>query len=153
MKKSAGILAWHKDKGSVKVLLVHPGGPFYVKKDAGAWSIPKGEYEDSEDALAAAKREFREELGMEISGAFVPLTPIKQKGGKMVNAWAVKGYVDVTNFVSNTFSMEWPPRTSRTMEYPEVDKAEWFTIEEARGKINQGQLPLLEELEQKIVSG
>jgi predicted NUDIX family NTP pyrophosphohydrolase len=150
MKKSAGILAWHNEHGTVKVLLVHPGGPFYARKDNGAWSIPKGEYVDGEEPLAAAKREFAEELGMEISGTFTELSPVKLKSGKMVFAWAVETFLDMAHFKSNTFSMEWPPRTGKTQEFPEVDKAEWFTITEAKAKINAGQAPLLDELQEKI---
>src|SRR4051812_35902363 len=130
VKESAGILAWRKEGGVMQVLLVHPGGPFFVKKDEGAWSIPKGECEVDEDRLAAAKREFEEELGTAITGAFTGLTPVKQKGGKVVHAWAVETAINIEGFRSNTFTLEWPPRSGKMKEYPEVDKAEWFTVDE-----------------------
>ena len=150
-KTSAGILAWCKAHGTLEVLLVHPGGPFFSKKDAGAWSIPKGEYNEPEDPLTTARREFAEELGTEINGEFMPLTPIKQKSGKIVCAWAVEADMDITGFISNTFMLEWPPKSGKMQEFPEVDKAEWFTISKAKEKINAAQVALLEELESKLI--
>lgn len=131
---------------SIDVLLVHPGGPFWAKKDAGAWSIPKGEYEPDEEALSAARKEFKEETGFDADGDFIPLAPIKQKGGKIVSAWAVEGSVDADAIQSNTFSMEWPPKSGRQAEFPEVDRAAWFGPAEARLKINSGQAPLVDDL-------
>jgi predicted NUDIX family NTP pyrophosphohydrolase len=144
-KKSAGLLLFRRRDG-LEVLLVHPGGPLWAKKDEGAWSIPKGEIEDGEDPLLAARREFEEELGSPVIGDFVTLAPIRQASGKLVYAWAVEAEFDPTTFRSGTFSMEWPPRSGRQQDFPEVDRAEWFTIEEARRKINTGQVPLLDEL-------
>jgi len=145
-KRSAGILAYRYHQSNIQVLLVHPGGPFFAKKDVGVWSIPKGEYEDDEDPLAAAQREFMEEVGMPVAGDFRPLTPVKLKSGKVITAWAVEADLDVPGFVSNTFEMEWPPKSGKMIEIPEVDKAEWMDIATARQKINAGQVPLLTEL-------
>ena len=145
-KKSAGLLVYHIEQEITKVLLVHPGGPFFVKKDIGSWSIPKGEFEDTEDALAAAKREFTEELGIAIEGIFHPLTPIKQKSGKMVYAWAIDGAPDISAFKSNTFTIQWPPGSEKLQEFPEIDKAEWFSVDAAKEKINSAQVSFLEEL-------
>jgi predicted NUDIX family NTP pyrophosphohydrolase len=127
---------------------VHPGGPLWAKKDEGAWSIPKGEIEDGEDPLLAARREFEEELGSPVTGDFVTLTPIRQASGKLVYAWAVEADFDPSTFTSGKFSMEWPPRSGRRQEFPEVDRAEWFPIDAARVKINPGQKPLLVQLAQ-----
>jgi len=143
---SGGILAWRREKGVLKVLLVHPGGPFFIKKDEGAWSIPKGAGEEGEGMLTAARREFAEELGMEITGDFIALAPVKQKGGKVVYAWAVETNSDVRAFKSNTFSMEWPPRSGKMQEFPEVDMAEWFAVDEAKKKINAAQVAFIDEL-------
>lgn len=131
----------------MEVFLVHPGGPFWVRKDEGAWSIPKGEYETGEDPLEVAKREFQEETGFRAAGEFVPLSPRKQGGGKVVSAWAVEGDCDASAVKSNLFSIEWPPRSGRQKEFPEVDRAGWFTIAEAREKILKGQAGFLEELD------
>ena len=128
-------------------MLVHPGGPFWVKKDAGAWSIPKGEFSAEEDPLVAAKREFKEETGFELDGSFLPLTPIKQKSGKIIQVWALEGEIDPAVITSNTFSLEWPPRSGRQQEFPEVDRAGWFPLDQAREKIVPGQLGFLQELE------
>jgi len=147
-RRSAGLLLYRRPAGGLEVLLVHPGGPFWQKKDLGAWSIPKGEFADGEDALAAARREFREEMGREVAGPFAPLTSVKQPGGKIVHAWAVEGDFDPRLLTSNTFSLEWPPRSGRHQEFPEVDRAAWFDLDEARRRINRGQAPLLDELEQ-----
>lgn len=146
MKRSAGILLHRTRGGLVEVLLVHPGGPFWAKKDAGAWTIPKGELEDGEDALAAAKRELKEETGLEVSGEPVALAPVRQRGGKTVHAWASEGDCDPRAIASTTFLMEWPPKSGRMQAFPEVDRAQWFPVEEARVKINPGQAPLLDEL-------
>jgi predicted NUDIX family NTP pyrophosphohydrolase len=146
-KESAGILLYRRCGGTPEVLLVHPGGPFWAKKDLGAWSIPKGELAPGEDALTRAKTEFEEETGMALEGVFVPLPPCRQAGGKRVQAWAVEGDLDPASVRSNTFLLEWPPRSGRQQEFPEVDRAEWFDLATARTKINPGQIPLLEELE------
>ncbi len=149
-KNSAGILL-HRLRGSgIEVFLVHPGGPFWATKDAGAWSIPKGEFEAGEDPLEAAKREFKEETGFAVEGNFIELTPVKQPGGKVVYAWAVMGDCEADSIKSNTFSLEWPPRSGKRKEFPEVDRAGWFTPEVAREKILKGQLNFLEELKRKI---
>jgi predicted NUDIX family NTP pyrophosphohydrolase len=147
IKLSAGILLHRQRGGAVQVFLVHPGGPFWAKKDAGAWSIPKGEFEEDDDPLETAKREFLEETGSPVSGVFLPLTPRRQKSGKLVHAWAVEGDIDPATIRSNTFSMEWPPRSGNQREFPEVDRGEWFTIPAARGKLQEGQIGFLDELE------
>ena len=149
-KRSAGILMYRQGNGYVEVLLVHPGGPFWAKKDEGAWSIPKGEYADDEDALAAAKREFAEELGTEVDGEFAELGEVKQASGKIVTAWAVKGDLDATAIRSNMFEVEWPPRSGTMRTFPEVDRAEWFRLPDARVKILGAQSALLNRLERKI---
>lgn len=148
-KKSAGVLVYRKAGRSVEVLLVHPGGPFWAKKDDGAWSIPKGEFEEGEDPLAAAKREFQEETSFAIDGVFEALDPVKQPGGKIVYAWSVQGDMDASAIRSNTFSLEWPPRSGKTREFLEVDRAEWFSLAQAQKKILKGQLPLLKQLQEK----
>lgn len=140
---------YRKRNNVLEVFLVHPGGPFFVKKDAGVWSIPKGEIDEGEDHLAAAKREFEEETGCRPEGTFVPLAPVKQKSGKIVLSWSVEGDCDAESVTSNTFSMEWPPKSGRMREFPEVDRAAWFTIGEAKQKINPAQAPLLNELMSK----
>jgi predicted NUDIX family NTP pyrophosphohydrolase len=147
-KESAGILMYRRRNSTLEVLLVHPGGPYWAKKDAGAWSIPKGEFSEKEDRFSAAKREFKEETGIFPEGNFVALAPVRQPGGKVVYAWAVKGDCDAETIVSNTFSMEWPPRSGKYQEFPEVDRAEWFTMNIAKKKILKGQVSLLEELSQ-----
>ena len=134
------------------MFLVHPGGPFWAKKDLGAWSIPKGEFEPGESPLDAARREFREEVGQDIDGDFVALAPVKQKGGKLVQAWAVAGEVDAERIVSNLCEIEWPPRSGRRLTIPEVDRAAWFPIDEARSRINPAQVALLDELA-RLVGG
>jgi predicted NUDIX family NTP pyrophosphohydrolase len=150
-KLSAGILLYRVRSGAPEVFLVHPGGPFWTKKDAGAWSIPKGEFEEGDDPLETARREFLEETGSPVSGGFVALTPLKQKSGKLVHAWAAEGDIDAASIRSNTFSMEWPPRSGKQQEFPEVDRGEWFSIPAAREKLHQGQLGFLDELESKIL--
>lgn len=154
-RQSAGILLYHMPKaGPLKVLLVHPGGPYFKDKDTGAWSIPKGEFTADEAPLAAAIREFQEELGQPVpSTDFHALTPVKQKAGKIVHAWAACGYCEVSNFQSNTFRIEYPYKSGRWITVPEVDKAEWFTPEEARLKINEAQAALISELEALLRAG
>ena len=147
--KSAGIIAYRK-RGELEVLLVHPGGPFWRNKDLGAWSIPKGEYADGEDAEIAARREFAEELGFELSMPLTSLGQVKQRGGKVVTAFAAEFDVDLRSIRSNTFEMEWPPRSGKRQTFPEVDRAEWFTLAEAHEKINAGQRPLLERLAELV---
>ena len=150
MKKSAGLLLFREGAGRLEVLLVHPGGPFWAKKDAGAWSIPKGEIGEGEDPLAAAKREFEEETGTRPAGEAVALESRRQAGGKLVHAWAMRGDLDPGAVKSTTFSLEWPPRSGRRQEFPEVDRAAWFTLDEAREKILKGQAPFLDDLEQIV---
>jgi predicted NUDIX family NTP pyrophosphohydrolase len=146
-RTSAGLLLYRRAAGAIEVLLVHPGGPLWAKKDLGVWSIPKGEIEPAEDPLTAARREFREETGFTAHGPFVPLAPRIQRSGKIVSAWAVEGDGDPARLVSGTFSMEWPPRSGERREFPEVDRAAWFGIPEARRRIVSGQAGLLDELE------
>lgn len=150
MRTSAGIVLYRKKNNSIEVFLVHPGGPFWKGKEKGAWSIPKGEFTEGEDALTVAKREFNEETGQTVDGDFTELAPIKQKGGKMVYAWAVEGDADAENIVSNTFKTEWPYKSGKWITIPEVDKAGWFGIEEAKEKINAAQVELIEELVTKL---
>lgn len=150
MKKSAGILLFRRLNNKIEFFLVHPGGPFWKNKDEGAWTIPKGEMEEEEDGLATAKREFKEETGIEIDGNFRELTPIKQKAGKMVYAWAIEGNIDANNITSNSFKLEWPPKSGKWINVPEVDKAGWFSIEESKQKINPAQIPLINELSELI---
>ena len=145
-RQSAGLLMYRRRDDRVEVFLVHPGGPFWARKDQGAWSIPKGEFGDEEDPLAAAQREFEEETGFSAAGEFTPLEPVKQSGGKVVHAWACAGDCNPTAIRSNTFSMEWPPRSGKQQQFSEVDRAAWFTFEQARDKILKSQLPLLEQL-------
>ena len=151
-KKSAGILPYRYRNDRLEVLLVHPGGPFWKNKDLGAWSIAKGEYEDNEDPLDAAVREFFEETGHRPSGPFLPLEPRRQPSGKLVHAWATESDWDLSGLVSNTFSMEWPKGSGRIREFPEVDRAEWFDIAEARRRIRPAQQGFLEELSEKLSS-
>jgi predicted NUDIX family NTP pyrophosphohydrolase len=145
--KSAGILMYKRAADGISVLLVHPGGPFWKKRDAGAWSIPKGEYADGEQAEAAARREFAEELGREIQGPLEPLGEIRQKAGKVVVAFAAESDFDTAGFTSNVFEIEWPPRSGRRQSFPEIDRAEWFALPMAREKIIPAQRPLLDRLE------
>jgi predicted NUDIX family NTP pyrophosphohydrolase len=145
-KQSAGILLYRKINSELQVFLVHPGGPFFKNKDEGSWSVPKGEFWEDEDPLAAAKREFEEETGHSIDGEFISLTPIKQKGGKTVQAWAVEGDIDHQSIKSNSFEIEWPPSSGRQQSFPEIDRAEWFDVDVAQIKINPAQAALLVEL-------
>ena len=151
-KQSAGILLYRMRDGIPEVFLVHPGGPFWARKDAGAWSIPKGEFEGGDDPLEAARREFLEETGSPIDGTFAALAPLKQRSGKAVHAWAVRGDIDASCIKSNSFSMEWPPHSGNQQEFPEVDKGGWFTITAAREKILAGQRGFLDELERMLGS-
>ena len=145
-KNSAGILMYRRRQGIVEVLLAHMGGPYWAKKDLGAWSIPKGEYSPGEDPLAAARREFEEETGISVSGEFTALIPIKQSGGKIVQIWALEGDCDASSIRSNTFMMEWPPRSGRQQSFPEIDRAEWFTLDIAKEKVTKGQRGFIEQL-------
>ncbi|QQL50641.1 NUDIX domain-containing protein [Mucilaginibacter ginkgonis] len=146
MKQSAGILVYRHEHKELQVFLVHPGGPFWAKKDNGAWSVPKGEFLSDEDPLAAAKREFKEETGQPINGEFKQLTPVRLASGKIVHCWAVEGDVDADNIVSNVFDIEWPPRSGKKISIPEVDRAEWFDMETAKLKINKAQVGFIVEL-------
>jgi predicted NUDIX family NTP pyrophosphohydrolase len=150
---SAGLLMYRIRDNAIQVLLVHPGGPFWKNRDEGAWSIPKGEPEADEELLDCAQREFEEELGLKPHGPYLPLDPIQQKGGKIVHAWAFEGNCDPSAIRSNTFAVEWPPRSGRFRSYPEVDRAEFFDLDTGRKKINQAQAALLDQLEQQITGG
>lgn len=145
-KKSAGLLMFRIRGGELELFLVHPGGPFWSKKDLGSWSIPKGEYSEAEDPLAAAKREFFEETGFEAKGDFLELEPIRQPSGKTISAWAFAGDCDAADVTSNTFSLEWPPKSGKTVEFPEVDRAGWFDLELSRQKLLKGQLGIIDAL-------
>jgi predicted NUDIX family NTP pyrophosphohydrolase len=151
-RRSAGLLMYRIKDGATQVLLAHPGGPYFVKKDDGAWSIPKGEPDTEEDLLITAQREFEEETGVKPTGPFIPLKPVKQKGGKIVHAWAIEGDCDPATIQSNTFTMEWPPRSGQQQAFPEVDRAEWFDLATAKRKAKSGQVGLIDELEM-ILSG
>jgi predicted NUDIX family NTP pyrophosphohydrolase len=144
-KQSAGIVLY-RFGDEPEFFLVHPGGPFWAKKDAGAWSIPKGEFVADDDPLECARREFEEETGSPVTGRFMKLTPVKIRSGKIIHAWAVEGNIDHTRIRSNMCQFEWPPRSGRMIMIPEVDKGGWFKAAEARIKMNAGQLPLIEEL-------
>lgn len=147
-KQSAGLLVYRVREGIPEVFLVHPGGPFWVKKDAAAWSIPKGEFEDGEDPLATARREFTEETGLRVpDGELTQLTPVTQPSRKKVHAWFLAGDVDASAVRSNTFELEWPPKSGKTKEFPEVDRACWCSLSEAKTKLHKGQVPLVEQLE------
>ena len=150
MKQSAGILAYRRKGKNIEVFLVHPGGPFWKNKDQHAWSVPKGEFTQEEIPFEAAKREFREETGFSTDGRFIELQPVKQPGGKLVYVWAVEADLNPAYIKSNTFTLEWPPRSGKTIEVPEADKAAWFPLETARQKIHKGQVPILEQLAFKL---
>ncbi len=152
-KKSAGILLYRLKNGSPEVFLVHPGGPFFIKKDEGVWSIPKGEYDDSEEPLAAAKREFLEETGVKVDGDFIALTPVRLKSGKAVIAFALESDIDASQIKSNLFEMVWPPKSGKMKSFPEIDKGEWFNIPIAKQKINPAQNALIVELLSMITPG
>jgi len=146
-KKAAGILLYRKKGLSLEVFLIHPGGPFWAKKDESSWSIPKGEFLENEDPLTAAKREFQEETGFEAEGPFVSIGYIKQSSGKTVHAWACEGDLDASAIQSNSFSLEWPPHSGKFQDFPEADRAEWFSLDMARKKILKVQMPFLKNLE------
>jgi predicted NUDIX family NTP pyrophosphohydrolase len=145
-KRSAGLLMFRQSTGAPEVFLVHPGGPIWAAKDGGAWTIPKGEYLPPEDPLAAARREFAEETSFEAKGEFLDLGEVRQKSGKIVSAWAFRGDCDPTELKSNTCEIEWPPRSGRRLEIPEIDRGRWFSIPEARRYIREEQQPLLDKL-------
>jgi predicted NUDIX family NTP pyrophosphohydrolase len=149
MRQSAGILLFRRIHERLEFFLVHPGGPFWQNKDAGAWTIPKGEFTD-EEPLVAAKREFQEETGSAVKGPFIPLTTVRQKAGKVVHAWATEGDIDPLTIVSNTFRAEWPYKSGQWKSYPEVDKAGWFSFDKACEKINPAQVAFLEELCERL---
>jgi len=149
-KTSAGILLFRQRSSGVEVMLVHPGGPFWAKKDEGAWSLPKGLADEGEDLIAAARREFFEETGATVSGAFIDLGAHKQPGGKTVVAFGCEGDFDPASLSSNLFSMEWPPRSGKSAEFPEVDKAGWFELNEAMKKVTKGQRPIIAALAERL---
>ena len=149
-KRSAGLLMYRRRNSALEVFLVHPGCHFWAKKDLGAWSIPKGEYLDDEEPVAVAQREFKEETGFAPGNPLLELGSVKQSGGKLVSAWAFAGDCDPQNLQSNTFTMEWPPRSGRKIEVPEVDRGAWFSIREARSKLLPGQCPFLDRLMEKV---
>lgn len=149
-KHSAGLLLYRQKRGQTEIFLVHPGGPFWARKDEGSWSIPKGELEESEDPLEAAQREFREETGSSVTGEFLRLASVRQPSGKIVHAWAVEGDFDPATIQSNTFSMEWPRASGKMANFPEVDRAEWFSFERASRQILKGQRPFLDQLQQLL---
>ncbi|HEV8016633.1 MAG TPA: NUDIX domain-containing protein [Stellaceae bacterium] len=149
-KESAGLLLYRVTNGALEVFLVHPGGPFWKKKDEGAWSIPKGEPQPGEDPLATAIREFGEETAATPAGDFHALPAVRQAGGKLVRAWAVEGDLDPRSLVSNEFEMEWPPRSGKRAHFPEVDRGAWFALDDARSRINQGQIALLDALQARL---
>ena len=150
-KRSAGIIVFRFARRSLEILLIHPGGPFWGKKDEGSWSIPKGIYENDEEPLTAARREFQEETGFIADGEFLELGTFTQPSGKTISAWALLGDFDTNKFESNTFSMEWPPKSGRMQEFSEADRAGWFEINEARRKITKGQLPIIEMLVKRLI--
>ncbi|GAA4779156.1 NUDIX domain-containing protein [Olivibacter ginsenosidimutans] len=151
MKQSAGILLYRKNETTVEFFLVHPGGPFFVRKQEGYWTIPKGEFTAGEEPLHAAIREFQEETGFLLSGDFMPLNPIIQKGGKKVYCWLLEKNIDAKRIKSNTFEITWPPKSGRVQTYPEIDQAAWFTIDQAKVMINEKQVSLLEEARKFII--
>lgn len=151
-QQSAGLLLYRIGKDGLEIFLVHPGGPYWAKKDFGSWSIPKGEF-DREDSLVAAKREFQEETGLPApEGEYIPLTPVRQKGGKTIHAWGAEGEIEAERIRSNSFEMEWPPRSGVRQSFPEIDRGAWFPLETALGKINPGQAGLVRELAEKLTS-
>ena len=151
-RKSAGLLLYRHRGDTVQVFLVHPGGPLWANGDTGSWSIPKGEFGPDEEPLAAAKREFEEETGFKLEGRFTALTPVRQRNNKVVYAWAIKGDCDAALVQSNTFPLEWPPHSGITREFPEIDRAAWFSLAAAKQKIFNGQVGLLNELERILTS-
>ena len=151
IKRSAGILMYRRRPGGIEIFLIHPGGPLWAKKDDGAWSIPKGLYSDDEDPLAAGRREFKEETGFDVDGDFTALGEIRQASGKRVVIWAVEGDCDPAEQTSNLFTMEWPPRSGRTQEFPEADRGGWFSIDEGRRKLLSGQVAFLDRLQTQLI--
>ncbi len=151
-KNSAGVLLYRKKHGVPEVFLVHPGGPYYAKRDDGVWSIPKGEIDGESGLLETAMREFEEETGNKLSGIFTTLNPVKLKSGKVVYAFAVEGNVDPSVIISNTFPLQWPPYSGKYQDFPEVDKGDWFSLKTARQKLNPGQTPLIDQLERLLNS-
>ncbi len=149
-KTSAGLLPYRWRDGQLEVFLVHPGGPFWANKDAHAWSVAKGEVEQDEDLLTAAHREFAEETGLKLAGAFLPLTPVRQASGKLVHVWAIEADIDPSAIRSNSFQLEWPPRSGQVRGFPVIDRAGWFDLAEARSKVHKGQVALLSELSEKV---
>jgi predicted NUDIX family NTP pyrophosphohydrolase len=149
-KASAGLVMYRVRSGNLEVLLVHPGGPFWSRKDAGAWFVPKGEVSPAESEISAAEREFEEETGLKPEGPFVPLGSVKHKSGKTVTAWALEGDCDPASLRSNTFTLEWPPRSGKRREFPEVDRAAFFTVEEAKGKIHPDEFELIVRLQELL---
>lgn len=150
LKRSAGLLMYRRGNAGLEVFLVHPGGPFWAKKDHGAWSIPKGQYLEDENPLEAARREFEEETGFTSGGNFIELGDLKQPSGKIITAWAFEGDGDPNKLRSNTFQMEWPPRSGRQMEVPEIDRGAWYAVEEARSRLLNGQRPFLDRLRERV---
>jgi predicted NUDIX family NTP pyrophosphohydrolase len=150
-RKSAGLLPYRRREGRLEVFLVHPGGPFWANKDTHAWSVAKGEVERDEDLLHAAHREFSEETGLTLAGRAFPLAPIRQASGKVVHVWAIEADIDPTAIQSNSFPLEWPPRSGQIRQFPEVDRAAWFDLADARSKIHKGQVALLDEMNSKLV--
>jgi predicted NUDIX family NTP pyrophosphohydrolase len=151
--KSAGLLLFRRRDAGVEIFLVHPGGPFWAKKDDGAWSIPKGLYEDDEDPLVAAQREFAEEVGTHVEGEFIALGEFRLPSGKRLSVWAVEGDIDATTVTSNSFEMEWPPHSGKRAQFPEVDRADWFRLEIARSKLTKGQVQVLDAFGSRIGAG
>jgi predicted NUDIX family NTP pyrophosphohydrolase len=148
--QSAGIIAFRRAAANFELLLIHPGGPFWAKKDAGSWSIPKGLHLEGEDALVAAKREFGEETGFVPVGRFIGLGTFRQPSRKVISVWAVENDFDLAAFHSNMFSMEWPPKSGRMQQFPEADRAQWFSVDEARHKITKGQVPIVDALAERF---
>jgi predicted NUDIX family NTP pyrophosphohydrolase len=148
--KSAGVLLFRRGEAGVEIFLVHPGGPFWAKKDDGAWSIPKGLYEDDEDPFVAAQREFAEEVGTRIEGEFIGLGEFRLPSGKRLSVWALEGDIDATAVASNSFEMEWPPHSGKRSQFPEVDRADWFDLAVARRKLTKGQLQVLDAFNSEI---